>query len=272
MFYIVASKGSTNSLDSGADSKHHSPVTREVEPGSLRSFLQASQTGEFFIHIIALPYIYSHILHMGNDCCEELDDADDEFDPRQGGSWPAHEEDGYPQEEGEGEDEESEGESIDEEDNFDAGYDGALDESAILPYIPEPTAYGLTAVQMQHPRPYLLIANEALRHFWEQYFADKQYVRWTTFVNKLEIHLSSPAQNDTQEAESKSPAIQTGAKLPARQQGFPVAPNGYGLHPNELFTLFREREGKRNLTKALQYALDFDGSGVLSGNPHVYLF
>lgn len=230
-------------LGAGADGTQYSPKQSEVEPGSLRSFLQSSQS--------------------------ELDDADDEFENQNENLWPVGEDEDYLEED----EEESDGESLldEENDNLDTGYNGALQESEILPYIPVPASNGLTSVQMQQQKPYLLIANEALRHFWEQFFPDKQYVRWTTFVNKLETHLSSPAQNDAQEPESKSPTPKDAVKLTARQQNFPVVPHGYGLHPNELFALFRERDGKRNLTKALQYALDFDGSGVLSGT-YTYLY
>jgi len=137
--------------------------------------------------------------------------------------------------------------------------------SIALPYIPDPSIYGATS---QQPRPYLLIANEPLRHFWEQFFPDKQYVRWTTFLNKLEGHLSSSpnlAQDITQTEEFK-PAGLSNLVIPTTLEKYPVAPNGYGLHENELNALFREREGKRSLTKALQYALDLEGTGVLSGN------
>ena len=103
----------------------------------------------------------------------------------------------------------------------------------------------------EHLKPYNLIVNDGLRHFWEQYFPDKQYVRWTTFLNKLETHLSSPRNENN---DNKTTLTQ-----------LPISPHGYGLHKNELNTLFREREGKRNYMKAIQYSLDLESTGVLSG-------
>jgi hypothetical protein len=131
-----------------------------------------------------------------------------------------------------------------------------IEESGILPR-PAKTS----SEEYKHPKPHNLIVNEALRHFWEQYFPEKQYVRWTTFLNKLENHLSSPRQKST----GASPA--KGSKQP--KSLYPVAPNGYGLHQNELYALFRERDGKRNLMKSVQYALDLENTGVLSGTPTV---
>ena len=110
----------------------------------------------------------------------------------------------------------------------------------------------------EHPKPHYLINNEPLQHFWDQYFPEKLYVRWTTFVNKLETHLSLPRGE-----ESNDEGCSTVSKQQAR---YPVAPHGYGLHPNELNALFRERDGKRNLMKAVQYSLDLENTGVLSGS------
>lgn len=172
-------------------------------------------------------------------------------------------------------DEENDSEGMDEdfEREMAAQEQFSASSNIALPYIPDPSVYGVTS---QQPRPYLLIANEPLRHFWEQFFPDKQYVRWTTFLNKLESHLSSPsnlAQGITQTEEETKPSGLSSLVIPAKLERFPVAPNGYGLHENELNALFREREGKRSLTKALQYALDLEGTGVLSGNAiRIFIF
>lgn len=179
---------------------------------------------------------------------------------------------------GELDEEENESENVDSEGS--EGSDGDFEReieaearnevhgSITLPFMPDPSVYGATSAQ---PRPYLLIANEALRHFWEQYFPDKQYVRWSTFLNKLENHLSSPvdASADPSDIEitnaGSKPAGLTSLLIPGKTEKYPVLPNGYGLHQNELYALFRERDGKRSLTKALQYVLDLEGTGVLSG-------
>lgn len=127
-----------------------------------------------------------------------------------------------------------------------------IEEKDILPRLPDVSLPGM------HPKPHSLIVNDALRHFWDQFFPDKQYVRWTTFLNKLEMHLSSPRE-DPSDDQSPMKAARTSARR------LPVAPHGYGLHQNELFVLFRERAGKRNLMKSVQYALDLENTGVLSG-------
>ena len=166
--------------------------------------------------------------------------------------------------------------SIDDADSFTSEQDDhkvCFDEGLMLPYIPDlstpnnNTGSNSTA----NTSPYLLISNDALRHFWGQYFADKEYVRWTSFLSKLEDHLASPKPDPTEQAPdpATAPAPTTSSvhsTLAWRQEKFqfPVSPNGYGLHPNELLVLFRERDGKRNLSKALKYALDLEGTGVLS--------
>jgi hypothetical protein len=146
--------------------------------------------------------------------------------------------------------------SDEDDDDVDFDHDsGGTDEKDILPRALNVSSPGV------HPKPHNLIVNDALRHFWDQFFPEKQYVRWTTFLNKLETHLSSPSEEAT--VNDLSPT----KVMASTMQRLPVAPHGYGLHQNELFVLFRERSGKRNLMKSVQYTLDLESTGVLSGIP-----
>jgi hypothetical protein len=149
--------------------------------------------------------------------------------------------------------------SDEDDDDVDFDHDsGGTDEKDILPRALNVSSPGV------HPKPHNLIVNDALRHFWDQFFPEKQYVRWTTFLNKLETHLSSPSEEAT--VNDLSPT----KVMASTMQRLPVAPHGYGLHQNELFVLFRERSGKRNLMKSVQYTLDLESTGVLSGIPLRY--
>jgi hypothetical protein len=154
-------------------------------------------------------------------------------------------------------------------DGDDEGYDGKDDDSSgeepmndmdadeIEESVILPRTRKTSTEEYKHPKPHNLINNEPLRHFWDQYFPEKQYVRWTTFLNKIENHLSSPREESTGDSPVKANKHMKSA--------YPVAPQGYGLHQNELYALFRERDGKRNLMKSVQYALDLENTGVLSG-------
>jgi hypothetical protein len=201
---------------------------------------------------------------------------------------------------------------------------------------------GISAVSVPgdaaHPLPHNLIANDGLRHFWALYFGDKEYVRWSIFVSKLEEHLLAPRSSSINPdgtattAGSSAPLnrfaafrpgtpgtptspagggfgagagtgfgfggvggeVKPGApvgswqppsfptQLPKHQlqhqqelsenpllhrqlrESLPVLPHGYGITSHELLLLFREREGKCSLMKALKYVLDLENTQVLS--------
>jgi hypothetical protein len=95
--------------------------------------------------------------------------------------------------------------------------------------------------------PQLLIANDALRHFWGHFFPQQAYVRWATFLAKLEEHLAATRETPLEGAGR-----------------YPTSPAGYGLHRWELLTLFKERPGKRHLMRSLRYALDLECAGMVS--------